>query len=551
MRLFAGEIDDMKNTPGWANDHHITIYDDDDSPFDGVVELLRRCVGFGRDSAQAWARHIGRNGSAELGPWTSAVAHAIYGEMTRLAPEYGCHRLRIKLEGAEDQTPSAAPRVLRKAHHVISEHFAAWSADDLVIVKREFPAYLRVDVQIALEALTHGATRVGIHSRNRYDASDIASLLSDRDHAKLIGAMQFEDIDIGEGQPVRVPTNCLSLIDDPKSPLAVWVNLRTDHSETAQLNVELLASPGEEAAARTSAMLDALESAVAQGRSYRGKVLSLEANETYRGTVANALTVHFRTPVAEHELILPESVRQALDRHIIRFAAERGALKALGQSGRKGVLLYGPPGTGKTHTIRYLAERLSDHTTFLVTAEQIGLIGVYFRLARLFAPSVIVIEDADLIARQRDDMNSSCDEVMLNRLLNEMDGLRQDAEIFVIMTTNRPQTLETALIQRPGRIDHAIEVPVPDGSCRERLLRLYGRALSIDDESFQKLVERTDGVSAAFIKEIARRLAQQSISAGRSGQVSADVLDAVLQEMLSERDGLSLRLLGGAAADST
>ena len=94
-------------------------------------------------------------------------------------------------------------------------------------------------------------------------------------------------------------------------------------------------------------------------------------------------------------------MKHALDRHIIRFASERSALKALGQSGRKGVLLYGPPGTGKTHTIRYLAERLQDHTTFLVTAEQIGMIAVYFRLARLFAPSIIVIEDADLIARQR------------------------------------------------------------------------------------------------------------------------------------------------------
>lgn len=537
----------MKDIPGWANDHHITVYDNDDSPFDGVVELLRRCIGFGRENAQGWARHISRNGSAQLGPWALVIAQSIYDEMMRLAPAYGCHRLRIVLELSPEQAPAAAPRVVRKAHHVLSEHFGAWSVDSLVIVKREFPAYLRVDVQTALDSLTAGARRVGIHSRNRYDASDMASLISERDHAKLIGAIQFEDIDIGEGRPVRLATNCLSLMDDASTPLAVWVNLRSDHTESVQLSVELLAPPGEEAAARTTAMLDAIEAAVAQGRSYRGKVLSLEASETFRGTAANALTVHFRTPVADHELILPDSVKESLERHIIRFSAERSALKALGQSGRKGVLLYGPPGTGKTHTIRYLAERLHDHTTFLVTAEQIGLIAIYFRLARLFAPSIIVIEDADLIARQRDDMNSACDEVMLNRLLNEMDGLRPDAEIFVIMTTNRPQTLEAALIQRPGRIDHAIEVPVPDASCRGHLLRLYGGALAIEPESLERLVERTAGVSAAFIKEVARRLAQQSISAGHPGQVKAEDLDAVLEEMLSERDGLSLRLLGGGA----
>ncbi|WP_162312454.1 ATP-binding protein [Pseudoxanthomonas yeongjuensis] len=535
----------MKDTPGWANDCYITVHDDDDSPFEGVVELLRRCVGFGLDNAQGWARQISRSGSARLGPWTSAIAHSIRDEMARLAPTYGCRKLRVALEDQSEQAAPAMTSLAQKAHHVLSELFGEWPADSLVIVRREFPAYLRVDVQSALDSLTTGARRVGIHSRNRYDASDMAALISERDQAKLVGALQFEDIDIGEGQPIRLATNCLSLINDEKVPLAVWVNLRSDYSESLQLSVEVLAPPGEEAAARTVAMLEAIEAAVAQGRSYRGKILSLEANETFRGTAANALTVHFRTPVAEHELILPDVVKNALDRHIIRFAAERDALKSLGQSGRKGVLLYGPPGTGKTHTIRYLAERLHDHTTFLVTAEQIGLIAVYFRLARLFAPSIIVIEDADLIARQREDMNSACDEVMLNRLLNEMDGLRSDADIFVVMTTNRPRTLETALIQRPGRIDHAIEVPVPDAVCRGRLLHLYGGSLAIQPKEHEKLIERTEGVSAAFIKEVARRLAQQSISARHPGQIDADDLEVVLEEMLSERDGLNLRLLGG------
>ena len=213
----------------------------------------------------------------------------------------------------------------------------------------------------------------------------------------------------------------------------------------------------------------------------------------------------------EGDLVLPAAVRAALERHVVAFAAHRAALVALGQSGRKGVLLYGPPGTGKTHTIRYLAQRLADHTTFLVTAEQIGLIGTYFRLARLFAPAMIVIEDADLIARHREEMSSACDEVMLNRLLNEMDGLRRDAEVLVVMTTNRPQSLEAALLQRPGRIDHAIEIPVPDAECRAKLFRLYGESLSFDAAQLDSLVERTAGVTASFIKELARRLAQHSI----------------------------------------
>ncbi|MEH6418636.1 AAA family ATPase [Pseudomonas sp. CGJS7] len=535
----------MQNTPGWTQDRYITLHDDDDAPFEGVTELLRRCIGFGKDNARGWARHIARNGTAQLGPWAPAIAESIRDEMVRLAPEYGCRTLRIVLEEQTQAEPPAKPKLARKAHHLLGELFAAWSTDALVIVKREFPNYLRTDVQTAVDALMAGARRVGVHARHSYETTDMATLVAERDQAKLIGALQYEDVDIGEARPARLATNCLSLLDDERTPLAVWVNQRSPFHGESQLSVEIMAPPGEEAAARTSAMLEAIEAAVAQGRSYRGKVLSLESGDNYRGT-ANGLTVHFRTPVAEHELILPQRVKQALDRHVIGFAAERDALKAMGQSGRKGLLLYGPPGTGKTHTIRYLAQRLHDHTTFLVTAEQIGMIGVYFRLARLFAPSIIVIEDADLIARQRDDMNSGCEEVMLNRLLNEMDGLRPDTDVFVIMTTNRPQTLEAALVQRPGRIDHAIEVPVPDADGRARLLQLYCGALSIDPQAQAALIERTDGVSAAFIKEISRRLAQQSISAGHAGRIGPDDLKTVLDEMLSEHDGLNLRLLGGA-----
>ena len=63
----------MKNSPDWLQDVSINVYDDDESPFDGVTALIRRCVGFGDENARAWARHIDRNGSAKLGPWCEAV----------------------------------------------------------------------------------------------------------------------------------------------------------------------------------------------------------------------------------------------------------------------------------------------------------------------------------------------------------------------------------------------------------------------------------------------------------------------------------------------
>ena len=108
--------------------------------------------------------------------------------------------------------------------------------------------------------------------------------------------------------------------------------------------------------------------------------------------------------------------------------------------------------TGKTHTIRYLAANLPGDTTLIITAEQIGLLGAYMNLARLLQPAMVVIEDVDLIARDRSQLGP-CEEPLLNKLLNEMDGLKEDADILFVLTTNRPEQLESALTGRPGRID--------------------------------------------------------------------------------------------------
>src|SRR6266567_2821947 len=101
----------------------------------------------------------------------------------------------------------------------------------------------------------------------------------------------------------------------------------------------------------------------------------------------------------------------------------REQLKSLRFQARKGLLFYGPPGTGKTHTIHYLASQLPDHTTLLITAEQVGLLSEYMQLARFLQPAMVVLEDVDLIARSRTSMHGTCEESLLNNLLNEMDGL--------------------------------------------------------------------------------------------------------------------------------
>src|SRR6202043_3491616 len=111
-----------------------------------------------------------------------------------------------------------------------------------------------------------------------------------------------------------------------------------------------------------------------------------------------------------------------------------------------------------------------------------GLLGEYMTLARLLQPSIVVLEDVDLIARQRSDMDSACQESLLNKLLNEMDGLKEEANILFVLTTNRPEALEAALSSRPGRVDQAIEFPLPDEDGREKLVHLYARGIELGED---------------------------------------------------------------------
>jgi hypothetical protein len=207
------------------------------------------------------------------------------------------------------------------------------------------------------------------------------------------------------------------------------------------------------------------------------------------------------------------------------------------------LLFHGQPGTGKTHCIRYLSGCLADHTTLLITAEQVGLLPEYMALARLLQPALVVIEDADLIARDRSELNNACDEVMLNRLLNELDGLRERADVFFILTTNRPTMLEPALVSRPGRIDQAIEFPLPSASLRRRLVTLYARGLPVSAELVDALAERTEGASPAFIKELLRRVAQHHIELGSPLKVANSTADSALPEECLTRDCWAARPL--------
>ncbi|SDJ68571.1 ATP-dependent Clp protease adaptor protein ClpS [Bradyrhizobium sp. Rc2d] len=519
----------------------LVFQDGGKTPRGFVVDLFREVFGRHQRDAYALSMLIERQDKAACGPFPPSVAKALFDAAQERIRAEG-HTLQITSEPAgETEAPDPSEIHFELARDAVAWHFADIPPNSLVTMVRRFPGHMRADIQIAIDKLFASPVRFfGLHQRWVLEKLSFAELRRAGDDAVLLASPQYHEIDIGEATPVKCLHNGLWLSEANEFRYAVVLyyyrepvqQCGTDPEEMMHIEVAVPAGGAGESFAQHCFV--ELERAVQSAGSYRGKILSLESDPNYSGR-SRGVTVHRWPRVDRADVILPEKVLKLLDGNVLSFVGMRDALRRLGQSTRKGILLYGPPGTGKTHTIRYLATNLADQTTLIMTAAEVGALGEYMNLARLLQPVLVVIEDVDLIARDRNEMRDAREELLLNRLLNEMDGLKEDADILFLLTTNRLEELEGAIAARPGRIDQVIEVPLPDANGRDKLVRLYGKRLPLTEAVVAEAVRQSEGVSAAFIKEFMRRIAQSSIARDGGKTVICNDIDQALDAMLPMR----------------
>ena len=565
--------------PGYVQ---LVLHDDENTPQDFVIGLLRSVFSLSPTDAVEVMITIEKRRKAVCGTYPRAVAEALL-QVAQERIRTSGHQLAMTAQAGEDISNDRCKlcgefsedplRLVGKATLVCDDcvlataeklgaitetkrfdfactaiewHFAGIPRDRLVATSRQFPGHMRADVQAAVDKL-FSIQRIrffGIQERHRYETLTFASLTSAGQAAHAIAPAQYHDVEIGEAEAVKCLDNGLWLRGAEDLKYAVLLSAHREHGEETGVRIEIAAPAGAAGTEFVRRCFIAIEDAVNAANSYRGKILSFDGGANYRGR-SQGLMVHKLPPVERANVILPDATLKLLDRNILNFVQHRAKLRQLGQSTRKGILLYGPPGTGKTHTIRYLASNLPGHTTLIITAAQVELLRAYTNLARLLQPAMVVIEDVDLIATDR-EMMGPCEESMLNMLLNEMDGLKEDADILFVLTTNRPEQLEGALADRPGRVDQAIEIPLPDDIGRRKLVQLYGKGLQLDETLIDEAVRRTRGVSAAFIKELMRRTAQAGIGRDGGATIGSADLGEALDDMLFASGKLNIKLLGGA-----
>lgn len=431
-------------------------------------------------------------------------------------------------EVVETHTPAGGG--LGELTELVNAHLGVDARQSAVVTESMSRARF-VDADIALDVLDADARIAGV--AGPLTDLGLAGILRGEHGPVSVGPVQYVSLAVGPEAERQVVACGVRLMTIGVEPVVVLQRDANPEWGRETPTLEVIAADHH----TSGTFLTVLRRLMREHSVLRGQVLSFDHDDF--GASLGGVVFHERPEVRSDQIVLPAGTLERLERHAVQLGEHREAMLRAGQHLKRGVLLYGPPGTGKTHTIRHLLGRTPSTTAILLSGNSLRLIGEAVKVARAMEPSIVVLEDCDLVAEDRDMVDSP--DSMLFELLEALDGLDGDCDVTFIMTTNRADLLERALTQRPGRVDLAIEIPLPDVAARRRLFTLYAAGQGFSDAAVADAAERADGVTASFAKELVRRAVLGAAIAGRSPV--DDDLTTALDELLSDRESLTRSLL--------
>ena len=222
---------------------------------------------------------------------------------------------------------------------------------------------------------------------------------------------------------------------------------------------------------------------------------------------------------------------------IVNYLHDPAKYQEIGASMPKGVLLVGPPGTGKTMLAKAVAGEANVPFFSMSGSEFVEMfVGMgaskvrdLFRQAKEKAPCIVFIDEIDAIGKKRDGQVGGNDEreQTLNQLLTEMDGFDGTKGVVILAATNRPESLDPALL-RPGRFDRRIPVQLPDLQGRIAILKVHAKDVHMTGHiDFNAIARATSGASGADLANIINEAALRAVRLGRSAVEQADLEESV------------------------
>ena len=222
---------------------------------------------------------------------------------------------------------------------------------------------------------------------------------------------------------------------------------------------------------------------------------------------------------------------------IVEYLHDPKRYKEIGASMPKGILLVGPPGTGKTMLAKAVAGEAEVPFFSMSGSEFVEMfVGMgaskvrdLFKQAKEKAPCIVFIDEIDAIGKKRDGQIGGNDEreQTLNQLLTEMDGFEENNGVIILAATNRPESLEPALL-RPGRFDRRVPVELPDLKGREAILKVHAKKIKVaDNVDYNKIARMASGASGAELANIVNEGALRAVREHRAFVTQSDLEESI------------------------
>jgi len=296
---------------------------------------------------------------------------------------------------------------------------------------------------------------------------------------------------------------------------------------------------------RPSVQAEARQSQRAEADTFIGEVKHIVGNENfYKGAKlrfegqAEFIDVAKRT---WEQVILDADTKQDIKSNTLDFLRRAKALSEMGVPSRRGVLLSGPPGTGKTVICKALMNEAEGISCISVSAYNLNdryYINQLYEFAEDIKPSIVFIEDIDLIAKSRTEYHGE-EGPPLNSLLEVLDGLQEQSDIVTVATTNNLDALDEAIVKRPSRFDRVITIPRPATGLRRELVDILSRKVRLNERIRSYITRRTERFTPAQVQEVVFSLAIEC--SGRTGYIRTEELNATeadVDRVLSRINGI-------------
>jgi cell division protease FtsH len=249
-------------------------------------------------------------------------------------------------------------------------------------------------------------------------------------------------------------------------------------------------------------------------------------------------------PTGWDEIVLKSDVVQEIRENTVGVVGNMDKLAALGMIPSRNVILISPPGMAKTTVFRAISHEMGQITRIWCTGKSVkdsSDVTSLFEAARSLAPCIVFIEDMDLFGRDRGSL-SGYESHVLNEFLACLDGMHQNSGVVIMASTNDIQSMDEALVDRPGRFDVKIEMPYPDAADRSQMLASFLKRVhatpdeSVSRDTIKTVVDLTDGLTGAYIRELANATVIRAVAAGNlvpgGVKFSADDLNAAAEQVV-------------------